>query len=139
MGSWKSVEWSSFDPAIDDEHQKLHQMISSLTAVVARNASLGLGMEAVDIMTERMKLHFGLEEQAMGGADPDSCSILHEDHQRLLGLLRQIRQVMGNGHYEEATALARLFSSELAKHDQEIDVPLFRMVAGRDTTKQQVS
>ena len=129
MSTWNNPDWASRNPEIDAEHAKLNQMVSSLAAVVRNDATLGLSTEAIDILIERMKLHFGLEERSAAKIDLESCDILHEDHAELLRLLAGVKDAMAKR--DSITAQNRLkdFIVALAKHDTEVDIPLFRMMA----------
>lgn len=128
MSTWNNPDWASQNPEIDAEHKKLSQMISSLAAVVKNDAGMGLSTEAVDILIERMKLHFALEERSAARVDMGSRDILHEDHANLLALLAQIREAMTLRDSKEAQMRLQTFITALDKHDVEIDVPLFRMM-----------
>ncbi len=125
-----NLEWSSHDPEIDVEHHKLHQMVSSLAAVINNDAGRGLPGEAVDILKERLTLHFGLEEQSAARVDAESCRILHEDHTHLLAMLERVKAAMADKNPAEVKQRLGSFIDALNKHDSEIDVPLFRMMAG---------
>ncbi|MBI3444516.1 MAG: hemerythrin domain-containing protein [Magnetospirillum sp.] len=127
MSTWRNEEWQSGDPAMDTEHQKLHQMASSMTAVVMNDPGLGLATEAVDVLRERMRLHFRMEEQALARTDPESASILKEDHARLLLLLGRVRDALADGGIEDCKHLLTEFNTAMDKHDREVDIPLFRM------------
>ena len=129
MSTWNNPDWASQNPEIDAEHAKLNQMVSSLAAVVKNDATLGLSTEAVDILIERMKLHFGLEEHSAAKLDMESHDILHEDHAQLLKLLMQVKECMKLRDGAEAQTRLQAFVAALAKHDQEVDIPLFRMMA----------
>ncbi|TAN67449.1 MAG: hypothetical protein EPN20_06845 [Magnetospirillum sp.] len=129
MSTWNNPDWASQNPEIDAEHKKLHQMVSSLTAVVKNDSGLGLSTEAVDILIERMNQHFGLEERSAARIDTESRDILHEDHTQLLTLLERVREAMTRRDGPEAHHRLLTFVAALDKHDLEIDVPLFRMMA----------
>ena len=97
--------------------------------MVKNDATLGLSTEAVDILIERMKLHFGLEERSAAKLDMESHDILREDHAELLKLLIQVKESMRQRNGAEAQIRLQAFIAALAKHDQEVDIPLFRMMA----------
>ncbi|MDO8606670.1 MAG: hypothetical protein Q7R40_09055 [Phaeospirillum sp.] len=129
MSTWTNPGWNSQNPEIDAEHKKLNQMVSSLAAVVRNDSGLGLSTEAIDILIERMKLHFALEERNAARIDSESRDILHEDHTLLLARLDRVRQAMTLRDHKEATSRLQAFIAALDKHDAEIDIPLFRMMA----------
>jgi len=126
MATWLDDQWQSGDPAIDAEHQKLHQMINSMAAVVRNDPGLGLAAEAVDVLIERMRLHFRMEENLASRANPDAVAHLKQDHQRLLRLLTPVREALLDKASEPAKALMEDFRVQLDKHDREVDIPLFR-------------
>jgi hemerythrin len=129
MATWTTPDWSSHNPEIDDEHKKLHQMVSSLAAVISNDGGRSLSSEALNILRDRLKLHFGLEEQTAARIDAEASRILHEDHAHLLGLLELVKSGMAGQHPAEVKARMAAFMAALDKHDAEIDVPLFRMMA----------
>ena len=130
MSTWRRDEWKSGDPAIDSEHQKLHQMVSSMTAVVMNDPGLGLATEAVDVLRERMRLHFRMEEQIAAKIDQETATILKEDHARLLAFLGRVRDALSNDDLVSCKRLLTEFNEALDKHDREVDIPLFRLGAG---------
>jgi hemerythrin len=136
MTPWNNPDWTSENPEIDAEHAKLNKMVSSLAAVVKNDATLGLSTEAVDILIERMKLHFGLEERSAAKIDAESCDILREDHAELLKLLMRVKDSMRQRDSAEAQTRLQAFVAALAKHDAEVDIPLFRMMAAAAKTSQ---
>lgn len=127
MTMWRNEEWKSGNPAIDVEHQKLQQMVSSMTAVVMNDPGLGLAAEAVDVLGERMRLHFRMEEQIAAKTDPQAASGLKEAHAGLLLLLGRVRDVLADGDPEGCKRLLAEFNDALDKHDREMDIPLFRV------------
>ena len=129
MATWNNPDWSSQNPEIDAEHMKLNQMVSSLAAVVKNDSGLGLSTEAVDILIERMKLHFGLEERSAARIDTETHDILRADHAELLILLAQVKDSMTRRDTAQASDRIKAFITALAKHDAEVDIPLFRMMA----------
>ncbi len=129
MGIWDNADWQSQSPEIDAEHKKLHQMVASLAAVVRNDQGTGLDTEAVDILIERMRLHFNWEEANARKLDSEISTILHEDHIHLLERLEQVRASMAGDDRPGAGRHLQTFLTELNKHDLEVDIPLFRMLA----------
>lgn len=129
MSTWNDPGWASQNPEIDVEHKRLNQMVASLAAVIRIDSGLGLSTEAIDILIERMKLHFALEERNAAQVDLESRDILHEDHALLLTRLDQVKQAMKGHNRDEASRRLQSFITALDKHDLEIDIPLFRMMA----------
>jgi hemerythrin-like metal-binding protein len=126
MATWIEDQWKCGDPAIDVEHQKLHQMISAMTAVVRNDPGLGLAIEAVEVLSERMRLHFRMEEALAAKINPLAAEELKQDHQRLLRLLPPVSDALRHGGSEKAKSLMAEFRTQLDKHDREMDIPLFR-------------
>jgi hemerythrin-like metal-binding protein len=128
MATWTEDEWKSGDPVIDAEHQKLHQLISSMKAVVRNDPGLGLAAEAMDVLTDRLNIHFRMEEGLASRAASDESARLRDDHRRLLALLAPVRQALQAGNLDRAKQLLAEFHAELDRHDREIDIPLFRKI-----------
>lgn len=127
METWHEEQWKSGDPLIDAEHQKLHQMIASMTAVVRSDPGLGLAAEAIDVLIERLRIHFRMEENlATPRLQPDDLFRLKDDHQRLLRLLPPVRAALDTGTADLAHRLLAEFHAQLDIHDREIDIPTFR-------------
>lgn len=126
METWLDNEWKSGDPVIDAEHQKLHKVIKSMKAVVRNDPGLGLAAEAVDVLIDRMRIHFRMEEALATRADDDDQARLKADHKRLLGLLSPVRNALLDKDSELAKSLMEDFHAQLDRHDREIDIPLFR-------------
>lgn len=123
-----SIEaWSSGDAEMDEEHRKLHQMVSSMTAVIRNDHGLGAAVEAVDVLAERMRIHFRMEEQAAARhAAPEACAALKADHLRLLRLLEPVRNAVHMGEWTRGRELLDHFHAAMECHDREMDIPLFR-------------
>ncbi|CUW39725.1 conserved protein of unknown function [Magnetospirillum sp. XM-1] len=131
MATWLEEQWKSGDPVIDSEHQKLHQMIASMAAVVRNDPGLGLADEAIEVLHDRMRIHFRMEEQLAARLGPDTVAQLKEDHLRLMALLVPVREAIRNRDPNLARESIEHFHRELDRHDREMDIPLFRtMVAG---------
>ncbi|KIM00369.1 hypothetical protein CCC_01524 [Paramagnetospirillum magnetotacticum MS-1] len=126
MATWLEDQWKSGDSTIDTEHLKLHEMIRSMTAVMRNDPGTGLAQEAVDVLTERLRIHFRMEESLAAKANPEAIDTLKQDHQRLLRLLTPVRDAVQSGSAEKAKSLMTDFAEQLDKHDREIDIPLFR-------------
>lgn len=121
--------WTSGDAEMDEEHRKLHQMTSSMTAVIRNDRGLGAAVEAVDVLAERMRIHFRMEEQtAARHASPEDCAALKADHLRLLRLLEPVRAAIHAGDVARGRELLDQFHAALSVHDREVDIPLFRKV-----------
>lgn len=129
MGQGRTGEWAGFDADMGSEHQKLHQMVASLTAVVANDRSADLSIEAVNILGERLRLHFEIEEQQARKLAPEAQRTLSDDHARLRRQFDRVRGCFATGARSEAEAELRAFVTALNRHDHEIDLPLFRKMA----------
>ncbi len=126
MATWVDDEWTSGDSTIDGEHRKLHQMIASMTAVISNDRGLGLGSEAVDVLHERMRIHFRMEEQLAARLGPETALRLKEEHQKLLGLLIRVSEACRDADHGSARERIILFQQELDRHDRDVDIPIFR-------------
>ena len=126
MTTWHEDQWKSGDPAIDAEHQKLHQMISSMVAVIRNDAGLGLATEAVDVLHERMRVHFRMEEHLATRIGPEATDRLKEHHLRLLHMLPPVREAILAADLDLACQRIDHFRQELDKHDRDVDIPMFR-------------
>lgn len=126
MATWVDDEWKSGDPAIDGEHRKLHQMIASMAAVIGNDPGLGLAAEAVDVLLERMRIHFRMEEQLASRLGPEVTLRLKEEHQKLLRMLAPVSQAIRDADLASAGEHMTHFQQELDRHDREVDIPIFR-------------
>lgn len=127
VATWHDEQWKSGDPLIDAEHQKLHQMIASMSAVVEGDAGLALAAEAVDVLIERLRVHFRMEENlAAPRVPPEALARLKDDHQRLLRRLPEVGMALQGADCERARRLMGEFHRQLDTHDREVDIPLFR-------------
>jgi hemerythrin len=126
MTTWLDDVWKSGDSAIDGEHLKLHQMIASMATVITNDPGLGLGAEAVDVLHERMRIHFRMEEQLAARLGHETALRLKEEHQKLLGLLIRVSEAIRDADHGLASQRIIDFRQELDRHDREVDIPIFR-------------
>lgn len=111
-------------PVVAEDHEKLGRMLASLSAVIATGATEIIVREAIDVLRERMRLHFRLEEQVAARADSASRTLLEAGHAHLLEMLDGMMRVAG----QPAELRTRLdaFKAAAARHETEVDDPLFR-------------
>lgn len=126
---WRE-DWQTDDPAIDEEHRALYRMVRSLAAVVRNGGSQAIVWEAVDVLRERLLLHFSSEEAIAGQHDREAAKILREDHAGVLASLARLRQSATEG--QDPKPALEEFLSTLTRHDREVDVPLFRLIDRRE-------
>ncbi|CAA7624031.1 conserved hypothetical protein [Candidatus Terasakiella magnetica] len=129
MSQWREGDWKSEMPGIDAEHRKLHEMVRSMTAVVMNDPQINLASEAVGVLRERLRIHFAMEEEIAGRIDPESCAILREDHKLLAEMLDRVWDSVAEKNGSETRSRLSQFNTALSKHDAEIDVPLFKIMA----------
>jgi hemerythrin len=113
------------DPEIEVEHHALYARLAKLEPVIVdgqRDASVA---RAVHILFERMARHFAMEEELAMVSSPQACSALKHDHFEILGILARLRAVPCSWQ-QERQRLYREFRLALAKHDREVDVPVFQ-------------
>lgn len=111
-------------PIVAEDHEKLGRMMASLSAVIARGGTEVILREAIDVLRERMRLHFRMEEAVAARADADSRALLESGHAQLLGMLDGMLRLTG----KPAELRARLdaFREAAARHEDDVDGPLFR-------------
>lgn len=128
--SMLNEEWRSDDARLDAEHEKLYRMLASLKAVIASGASPSIIREAVDVLRERLDLHFTQEEQSAIKFDKAGAETLRQDHQILRQLLQGLHASADTSE-ETRNHMLGQFLDALSKHDREVDVPIFRRLTGK--------
>jgi len=124
---WRQ-EWSRENPRIDEEHRRLYRLMGHLEHAIVEDSRPDRTAKAIGLLCDRMAAHFDVEETVAAQADTESCTILRDDHTNLLWILDRLRAVPASdkGHRVETL---REFMGALSRHDNDVDVPLFRMMA----------
>jgi hemerythrin len=116
---------------LDEEHRKLHHMLASMRAVVRVGITSPLAREALSVLGERMRQHFGIEEAiAARHGDAAAQGLLQSEHRKLLAALDGVETSLTNGRRTETGKLMDDFSQALSRHDSEVDDPLFKGMGG---------
>jgi len=117
------------NPLIDTEHKNLHRMLSSLQAVIAAGRDMDVILEAFMVMKERMRLHCEAEEDYARRIDPRACETLRAEHKRLMAEIDELRTHLTEPSVDRQAAVEHFLTS-LERHDQQIDVPIFKRLNG---------
>ncbi len=118
---------------IEDEHRQLYQVIDMVKSIIqGGQASTNIG-SAIGILRQRLSFHFEAEERLAGKKSTrDVANSLHDDHQRLLGLVDQLAVMAEMGDIAGKDRLFAQFLDALAQHDREFDGPVFRAIAAKE-------
>jgi hemerythrin len=127
----RDPEWTSGADEIDKEHDQFFSLASRLTSLVRVGVHPDIVREAVDTLHQRMTLHTSAEERMAAKSDPETVTILREDHQVMLGAVKALSQNIGKISANEAVAEMDRIVAMIVKHERDVDVPLFRMIAKR--------
>ncbi|CUW37741.1 protein of unknown function [Magnetospirillum sp. XM-1] len=112
---------------IGQEHARLYEMIGSLSAVIAASPNERVINDGISIISERLKLHFDIEERALEFLDAELNVLMHSDHQLILSKIETARACVSGDRQKLIAALDEVKSS-LKKHDRELDWPIFHYV-----------
>lgn len=124
-------DWRTNDPRIDEEHDKFFELFDRLRGVLRTSDDEALVREAVATIFERMMLHSRTEEDFLRRRDPEILSVLAEDHQTLLQMLRRLGNLVGKVSKAALLAEVDACAAAIMQHEREVDVPMFRLVLGR--------
>lgn len=124
-------EWQTENRKVDDDHHKLERMVASLGSVITNGGSPAIVAEAIAVLRERMRLHFRMEEAVAGKADAETRAILKADHDQLLSMLDGMAAVSRQRNVD-MRRLLDVFIAASQRHETEVDVPLFHLLASRD-------
>jgi hemerythrin len=124
-------EWRTSELAIDEEHERFFELARRLVAVVRNSGDQGLILQALATLQQRFRLHVMAEEEHAQARDPESAAILKEDHQRLLESLGDLRGLVGRVSKAALVERVEAMADEIKRHESEVDVPLFRLMASR--------
>jgi len=109
-----------------DEHKRLSEMLDSVLFFIENLRTGPVGIDTFDLLIDRMKAHFEVEERAVQQFEQVSYAMLHAAHDILLTLLYQAKLSCANGDDNGARQLLSDFVVSLEEHDRDVDTPLFR-------------
>ncbi|MBX9633954.1 MAG: hemerythrin domain-containing protein [Magnetospirillum sp.] len=124
-------DWQTENPKVDDDHLKLGRMVASLSVVIANGGTPTIVAEAIDVLRERLRLHFRMEEAVAGKADLESRAILEGDHAQLLTMLDGLAAAACPRGTDLGSRLDA-FIKAAERHEAEVDVPLFHLLAAAE-------
>jgi hemerythrin len=115
----------SVDPAMEEEHRQLYGTLAQLQPVLlADDEDEAVVSQAVKALYERMARHFSAEEEVAARFGPVSCGMLKYEHRNIMSMLARLR-ALPYGQPEARRRLFQEFVQALARHDREIDMPIF--------------
>lgn len=112
------------DPVIDEEHHRLYRMMNRLEPVIVADGDCGRAAKAIRILCQRMAEHFHVEEELFVTADWASRQVMIRDHRDLLAMLATLADIPEQ-EAGRRRALFAAFLEALARHDNDVDAPLF--------------
>jgi len=112
------------DPAMEAEHTRLYRMMNRLEPVITDSQSEAMVARAIHMLQERMADHFHVEEELFVTADWTSRQVMIRDHHDLLGMLAALAEIPPHDG-EARRKLFTAFLEALARHDNDVDAPLF--------------
>jgi len=124
-------DWCTNDPRIDEEHDRFFELFDRLRGVLRSSDDEALACEAVATIFERMMLHSRTEEDFLRRRDPEILSVLAEDHQVLLQMLKRLGALVGRVPKVALLAEVDACADAIMRHEREVDVPMFRLVLER--------
>jgi len=129
MNPWQANFWSTEINCVDDEHDRLHEMLAALSFVILNSTNQTLSLEALGVMRNRFNEHCKFEESIAVGSGLGMEDILQHDHAELLSLLEDARIGFCNSDISAARAAVERFTQDLMRHDEVVDLPLFRLIS----------
>lgn len=119
-----TVDHNARGHTMDDDHDKLARMVSSLGAVIAHGGSPAIVGEAIAVLRERLRLHFRMEEILAARSTPHEVARLREDH---AGLLARLDRMAAASAIGATTVMAELdaFIAASERHEHEVDAAVF--------------
>lgn len=112
------------DPVMEEEHHRLYRMMNQLEPAIVGDGGGSKAAKALHILRERMAYHFHVEEELFVTADWSSRQVMIRDHQELLAMLAALAE-LPPGETERRRILFTAFLEALARHDNDVDAPLF--------------
>lgn len=109
---------------IDGFHRRLYRTVERLRPAITDGANADAVARAVRILYARMERHFTVEEEIVAVNAPGAHPSLKADHSKLLAILWQLGS-MPTADGATRTRLFHQFEAALARHDRELEGPLF--------------
>lgn len=113
-------------PLIEAEHHRLYRMMDHLQPAIFDEDNHVRTARAIAALKDRMTDHFRMEEELFITADWSSRQVMMRDHRQLLAMLT----VLADTPLADVTKRRRLFTDfleALARHDNDVDAPLFSL------------
>lgn len=123
--AWKP-EFSVGDPAIDQEHRKLIDLVNRTAAAMEDGHSSGDIERSFGDLLRAITAHFALEEWQMRKAGYDSLSEHKADHERLPDALRDLMDQAGDAPASAVAGLVPTLEAWFVGHFQVHDARLHR-------------
>lgn len=124
-------EWRTNEPAIDDEHDSFNALVVRLLTVVCGTTDAAVIQASFATLKDHMRSHADAEESFARARDPETAEILVEAHAELFASVNQLAEAIGRAPRAELLNLIGRVGFEIEKHEDEIDVPLFRLLQKR--------
>lgn len=121
---WKT-EYSVGDPAIDQEHRELVDLVNRTAAAILDRNPDGDIQRAFGDLVRAVSAHFALEERQMRETGYDRLRPHKDDHERLLDVLRDLMDEPREG-VDVAEVLTRALEEWFAGHFREHDSRLHK-------------
>ena len=128
------IEWSDdLVLGVDTMDETHREFVAQLNAVagVADEAMLA----ALDRFIEHTEAHFGQEERWMESMNFPPLHCHRDEHQGVLGIMREVRGMVADGKFEIGRVLARELAPWFTNHAATMDAMLaqFILAKGVDT------
>lgn len=118
--------WRTDEPQLDEDHERLTKIVASLSMVINGREDNLVIREVIEVLRERMRVHFHREEVMAGRIDAASRSTLQADHAALLSMLDDLALAAERRDAQIGRRLS-IFREAAARHEAEVDMPLFLM------------
>lgn len=116
---WKP-EYSVGDPAIDQEHRELVDLVNRTAVAILERHPDGDVQRAFGDLIRAVSAHFALEERQMRETGYDQLRPHKDDHERLIDVLRDLMDEPREGE-DVAEVLTRELEEWFAGHFREHD------------------
>jgi hemerythrin len=109
------------------EHKRLYTMIDNLSAVIDASANANVIRQALELIEDRLVLHFQVEEKFVEESSAEINSLMHEDHEKILRLVRLAKEKSTSTKEDLVAAISNVKKC-LKNHDKEFDWPVFSFI-----------